>query len=99
MCFISAIHHSATAISFLSYIPTQHHMCSILFMVVPVYIAEISPKKLRGRFVSFNSVALSSGLLVRIQPLLTRLAKFCIRKMWAFNNIFYCVHRWEQWST
>jgi len=40
-----------------------------------VYIAEISPKKLRGRFVSFNSVALSSGLLVRIQPLLTRLAK------------------------
>jgi len=41
-----------------------HHMCSILYMVLPVYIAEISPKKLRGRLVSFNFIALTSGLLV-----------------------------------
>ena len=39
-------------------------MCSILYMVVPVYIAEISPKKLRGRLMAFNSIALTSGFLV-----------------------------------
>ena len=42
----------------------QHHMCSILYVVVPVYIAEISPKKLRGRLMAFNFIALGSGLLV-----------------------------------
>ena len=39
---------------------------SVLYTVVPVYIAEIAPKKLRGRLISFNSVGLTAGLLVRI---------------------------------
>ena len=37
---------------------------SVLFTVVPVYIAEIAPKKLRGRLMSFNSIGLTTGLLV-----------------------------------
>ena len=38
--------------------------CSVLYTVVPVYIAEIAPKKLRGRLISFNSFGLTSGILV-----------------------------------
>ncbi len=34
-------------------------------MVVPVYIAELSPKRMRGRLVSFTALALSGGTLVR----------------------------------
>lgn len=36
----------------------------VLFMVVPVYIAELSPKRIRGRLVSFTALALSGGTLV-----------------------------------
>ena len=39
---------------------------SVLYTVVPVYIVEIAPTKLRGRLISFNSVGLTAGLLVRI---------------------------------
>ncbi len=36
----------------------------IVFMVVPIYIAEISPKQKRGRLVSVNFLAMPVGFLV-----------------------------------
>ena len=48
---------------------------SILFTVVPVYIAEIAPKKLRGRLMSFNSVGLTAGLLVH------KITFFCMQSI------------------
>jgi len=37
---------------------------SILFMVVPVYIAEIAPSELRGRLVSSIGVTVTGGILL-----------------------------------
>ena len=36
----------------------------ILSMVVPLYNAEISPKKLRGRLVALNQLAITAGIMV-----------------------------------
>ena len=44
---------------------TDHvHYPSTVYTVVPVYIAEIAPKKLRGRLISFISLGLTGGVLV-----------------------------------
>ncbi len=37
----------------------------VLFQVVPLYVAEISPEALRGRLQSFSTVYGTSGALVR----------------------------------
>ena len=42
----------------------QSPLISILFMVIPVYIAELAPKKLRGKLVALISVNLTGGILV-----------------------------------
>jgi len=36
----------------------------IASMVSPMYIAEVSPARLRGRLVSFNQIAIATGMLV-----------------------------------
>ena len=36
----------------------------ILSTVVPLYNAEIAPKKLRGRLVSLNQLAITAGIMV-----------------------------------
>lgn len=48
-------------------IKTHYHMHAgrIVYMVVPIYIAEISPKQKRGRLVSLNFLAMPVGFLVR----------------------------------
>ena len=39
--------------------------CRILYQVSPLYIAELSPKELRGRLISFIAIASVFGTLVR----------------------------------
>ena len=36
----------------------------VILMVVPVYIAELAPKKVRGRLVSFTAIGVTTGILV-----------------------------------
>ncbi len=38
--------------------------CRIVYLVVPIYIAEISPKQRRGVLVSVNFLAMPVGFLV-----------------------------------
>lgn len=38
---------------------------SVLSMVVPVYIAELAPKTLRGRLVALNQLFITAGIMVR----------------------------------
>ena len=41
-------------------------VCRLLFPMVPLYVAEISPEKLRGRLVSFFTVYAVTGTLVSL---------------------------------
>ena len=36
----------------------------VLSMVVPLYNAEIAPKRLRGRLVALNQLAITAGIMV-----------------------------------
>ncbi|KAJ7292316.1 hypothetical protein O6H91_03G121600 [Diphasiastrum complanatum] len=48
------------------------------FMVVPLYIAEVSPPEIRGRFLSFPELFLNSGIL------LGYVSSFCLAKLPVF---------------
>ena len=58
-----------------------------------MYIAEIAPKKLRGRLMSFNSVGLTAGLLV-----CTSTFFFCMQPMQKFQDLQFSVklHCWQK---
>ena len=51
-------------ISYTALLTDHAHYPSTVYTVVPVYIAEIAPKKLRGRLISFISLGLTGGVLV-----------------------------------